>query len=311
MSFANAVVNAQVITQTFGTGANAFSMDFVEIGNPNNNPDTGGIPNPVGSVGYIYNISKHEISRDMVAKANNLGGMGITLGDISGLVSNSQANGPDQPVTLISWNEAARVVNWLNTSKGYQAAYNFTTSGHNDYITLWSAEESSNNGGLLNRFRHKDAYYFLPSVDEWYKAAYGSPSGNWYKYANGSENAPLPVAGGTGGAVYGGQQGLADIENAGGLSPFGTIAQGGNAWEWTETAADGINDTAGEYTEIRGGSLNDPLINISSTGRSGDFNPSSQHFNIGFRVASVPEPSALSLLAVGLGGLAMMRRRRS
>jgi len=26
---------------------------------------------------------------------------------------------------------------------------------------------------------------------------------------------------------------------------------------------------------------------------------------------SVPEPSALSLLAVGLGGLAMMRRRRS
>jgi hypothetical protein len=32
---------------------------------------------------------------------------------------------------------------------------------------------------------------------------------------------------------------------------------------------------------------------------------------IGFRIASVPEPSALSLLAIGLGGLAMMRRRRS
>jgi hypothetical protein len=28
-------------------------------------------------------------------------------------------------------------------------------------------------------------------------------------------------------------------------------------------------------------------------------------------VYSVPEPSALSLLALGIGGLAMMRRRRS
>jgi hypothetical protein len=32
---------------------------------------------------------------------------------------------------------------------------------------------------------------------------------------------------------------------------------------------------------------------------------------LSFRIVSVPEPSALSLLAVGLGGLAMMRRRRS
>jgi hypothetical protein len=33
--------------------------------------------------------------------------------------------------------------------------------------------------------------------------------------------------------------------------------------------------------------------------------------DVGFRVAMVPEPSVLSLLAVGLGGMAMMRRRRS
>ena len=33
--------------------------------------------------------------------------------------------------------------------------------------------------------------------------------------------------------------------------------------------------------------------------------------NLGLRVAAVPEPSALSLLAVGLGGLAIFRRRRS
>jgi hypothetical protein len=33
--------------------------------------------------------------------------------------------------------------------------------------------------------------------------------------------------------------------------------------------------------------------------------------NSGITISGVPEPSALSLLAVGLGGLAMMRRRRS
>jgi hypothetical protein len=36
-----------------------------------------------------------------------------------------------------------------------------------------------------------------------------------------------------------------------------------------------------------------------------------QDANVGFRIAIVPEPSALSLLAIGLGGLAMMRRRQS
>jgi hypothetical protein len=38
--------------------------------------------------------------------------------------------------------------------------------------------------------------------------------------------------------------------------------------------------------------------------------PNEEPGDYGFRVANVPEPSALSLLAVGLGGLAMIRRRR-
>jgi transcriptional regulatory protein LevR len=32
MCFAGVGVNAQTITQTFGSGANSFSMDFVQIG---------------------------------------------------------------------------------------------------------------------------------------------------------------------------------------------------------------------------------------------------------------------------------------
>ena len=165
------VAQSQTITETFGSGENQFSIDFVEIGNPGNAADTTGSPKPAGSVAYTYNIGKYEVSRDMVLKASSAVGLGVTLADMTSY----GGNGLDRPAVGISWNEAARFVNWLNTSKGYQAAYNFTTSGANDNITLWGAGQYSGS----NQYRHKDAYYFLPTLDEWYKAAYGSPSGTW------------------------------------------------------------------------------------------------------------------------------------
>lgn len=39
---------AQLVTESSGSGDNAFSMDFVTIGNPNNAADTTGVPNPAG-----------------------------------------------------------------------------------------------------------------------------------------------------------------------------------------------------------------------------------------------------------------------
>jgi len=47
---------AILVTESFGSGANAFTMDFVTIGNPNNAADTTGNPNPVGSVAYTYSL---------------------------------------------------------------------------------------------------------------------------------------------------------------------------------------------------------------------------------------------------------------
>jgi len=45
----------------------------------------------------------------------------------------------------------------------------------NDNIALWTTEEAWQLGGE-NLSRHKDTHYFLPSMDEWYKAAYYDPS---------------------------------------------------------------------------------------------------------------------------------------
>ena len=300
------IASAQLVT--FGTDANQFSMDFVTIGNPDNAADTTGAPNPVGAVAYTYQIGKYEVSRDMILKATSAGGLGITLQDMT----DHGGNGANRPATGVSWNEAARFVNWLNTSKGYQAAYNFTTSGANDNITLWGAGQYSGS----NQFRHKDAIYFLPTVDEWYKAAYGSPSGTWYNFPNGSDTAPTAVASGTlpNTAVYSQEQsvGPADITNAGGLSAYGTMGQGGNVWEWNESAIDGTNNNASESRELRGGSW--AVANGSDdfvASERGGIDPWDDSFFSGFRVAAlIPEPSTGLLVVLGLGGLLLKRRTR-
>ena len=280
-------------------------MDFVTIGNPNNPADTRtGNPNPAGSVAYTYNLGKYEVSRDMITKANSAGSLGITFQDMSSY----GGNGLLKPATGISYYEAAKYVNWLNTSSGGTAAYKFDVSGN---FQLWSAGDAGYNAN--NMFRNSLAKYWLPSTDEWYKGAYGKADGSWSNFPNGSNSAPMAVASGTTAntAVYDQSftTGPADITNAGGLSAYGTMGQGGNVWEWMETAYDGSNNTAGEIRDLRGGSWSDPSYMLDAS-RHINNDPTSGILHIGFRVASVPEPSALSLLAVGLGGLALVRRRK-
>jgi|LauGreStaDraftv2_3_1035109.scaffolds.fasta_scaffold34517_1 formylglycine-generating enzyme required for sulfatase activity len=297
------------LLDTFSSGANQFTMEFVTIGNPGNAADTTGSPNPVGSVAYTYNLGKYEVSRGMINNANTLGNLGITMYDMGGY-GFGDGNGVNRPAMGISWYEAAKFVNWLNTNQGFQAAYKFDGSGK---FQLWSSTDAGYNAS--NLFRNSLAKYVLPSTSEWYKAAYGSPTGTWYDYPTGSNSAPGQVWNGTAAntAVYQSHN-VADITSAGGLSAYGTMAQGGNAWELTETAYDGSNDIADDFRELRGGAFrpqSQAEYELSANGgRYWNFASDGDYFKTGFRVASVPEPSALSLLAVGLSGLALFRRRK-
>ena len=209
-------------------------------------------------------------------------------------------------------------MNWLNTSQGYQAAYNFTTSGVNDNIALWSPDQAWQQGGE-NLFRHKDAHYWLPSMDEWYKAAYYDPSsGNYFEYPTASNTAPVGVASGDGTGTNGNNEavffqywdsGPADITQAGGLSAYGIMGMGGNVWEWDETTSDLNNDYAGNTRGVRGGYWNSSSFDLRSSTYRISGSAHSGGLNIGFRVASlsdsanvVPEPG--SVLVWGLLGLA-------
>jgi len=293
---------AQTITETFGSGANQFTIDFVTIGNPGNAADTTGSPNPVGSVGYIYNLGKYEISRDLINKANNEAGLGIAMRDMS----NYGGNGAYRPADGVTWYDAVRFVNLLNTSQGFSAAYKFDSGGN---FQLWTAGDVGFN--IQNPFRNKYAKFWLPSIDEWYKGAYGSPGGKWYKFATGTDEAPIAIPSGTDSntAVYAqsASQGPSNVTEAGGLSPWGTMAQNGNVYEWMETAYDGVNDDVGENRDIRGGYWASDGNLASYVRGSGGLGTG----GFGFRVASIPEPSSLSLLLAGGAVFAAIRRRRS
>jgi formylglycine-generating enzyme required for sulfatase activity len=272
-------------------------MDFVTIGNPGNVADTTGNPNPAGSVAYTYNIGKYEVSRDMIDKANSAGTLEIWMTDYNGNTANKPAAG-------ITWLEAAKYVNWMNTSAGNAAAYKFDSGGN---FQMWSLGEIGYNAN--NQFRNTLAKFFLPSTDEWYKAAYGSSIGKWYKYANGSDTTPIAVANGTSAntEVYGQSPvtGPADITNAGSLNAWGAMAMGGNVAEWTETPYEGRTEAAGQIREFRGG---DWISTSYSSLERAYTMPSHESSALGFRVAMIPEPSSFSLLV--LGGLVVALRRR-
>jgi formylglycine-generating enzyme len=309
------MATADLHADTFGSGANTFTIDFVTVGDPGNADDsgtTGSYSSPYGGVAYEFRIGTYEISRDMITKASTLGSLGITLYDMTSYGGNVGTH----PATGVSWNEAARFVNWLNTSTGHQAAYKFALQpgdvgySANSNILLWESGDAGYNAN--NLYRNANAYYFLPSEDEWYKAAYYSGSGTtYYDYALGSDSIPTAVSAGASGAVYAQSfaTGPADIDNAGGTSHYGTEGQNGNVWEWAESAYTAPNASSSEFRAFRGGDWVYTEGALRSSFRLGD-DPANEGLNLGFRVASVPEPSA-ALLVLMAGGAWLLRRRTS
>jgi formylglycine-generating enzyme required for sulfatase activity len=294
---------------TFGSGANTFDIFFTAIGNPGNAPDTTGVPNPAGSVPYSYRIGTHEVSRDMIEKANAAGGLHLQIGDLS----HAGGNDPNKPATNISWFDAAKFVNYLNASAGSSPAYKFNSLGLQE---LWQPSDPGYDPN--NLFRNRNAKYFLPSPNEWYKAAFYNPAtGTYFDYATGSNTTPTGVGSGTaaGTAVWNQPfaNGPALITSAGGLSPYGTMGQSGNVYEWDESDVDLVNDSVLSARGVRGGNWDDVFPDHLATGfRGGAFGPDSGLLTfIGFRVASIiPEPSSLTLVVVGCA-IGLLRRRES
>jgi formylglycine-generating enzyme required for sulfatase activity len=300
-------------TDTFGTGDNQFSLNFMTIGNAGNAADTTGY----GSVGYNYRIGTYEVSVNQINAASANGLIGVTAGS-----QNWNSTG-DGPAFGISWLQAAAFVNYLNTSKGHQAAYNLSNSGGAITMALWQSGQSGYDPS--NPFRNSLSTYFLPSENEWYKAAYYDPnknsrSGGYWLYPTGSDSAPNPVLSSTiaGTAIYNQPWGpnltnAASVYQSGGPSPYGATGMGGNVWEILESSPSGANTDPNDLRVERGGAWTSSASYLQSASRATglDIYNSDGYGVAGFRVASViPEPSTYALFGLGLGGILLAVRRK-
>ena len=269
---------------TFGTGSNSFNLDFVTVGNPGNQNDSNGY----GKVSYSYQMGTYDISVNQYNAASSNGALG--LGD-------TWFTNGDQPATAMNWYQAAAFVNWLNTSQGYSPAYKLTYSSNTGYsMALWPTNQAWTNGGM-NLYRNASCVYFLPSENEWYKAAYYDPTknngnGGYWLYPTGSSNAPVAVASGTNTqtAVYNQSWSTspAPVYQAGGLSPYGTMGQGGNVWQILETAASGVNNSTTLNCTAAGGAWPAGLGALAGGFQNFSTNTRTfQNATAGFRVARI------------------------
>ena len=320
-----ATTGSAVMADSFGAGDNAFTIDFVTISKASN--PTGGD----GIVDNDYRMGVYEIINSQWSKfTNSLGSIAVT-GDPKSAYDNSATyTDPNQPVNGVSWYEAAQFVNWLNTSTDNPAAYKFTgTQGHgatdaDPYtLALWVSGDTGYDSS--NPYRNSGAKYYIPTEDEWVKAAYWNGT-EIQAYATNGGSAPdeWSPAGGpnSDGQAAGWNFGWAYPDNdsntdepwdvTAGYSPEelnGTYDMMGNASEWLESPYSG--DYATTASRGRRGGLFDTtsVSDLGSSSSTSSF-PNTEGGGIGFRVASdVPEPCSLGLLA--LGGLAVLRRRRA
>jgi formylglycine-generating enzyme required for sulfatase activity len=307
------------------------TIDYVSVGNAGNAADSTGY----GAVAYAYQIGKYEVTNARYgeflnavdpggANANGIyntnmgrfGGITYTAGAASGSKYAIRTSMGDKPVNFVSWYDSARFTNWLHNGQG-------------EGSTETGAYTLIGNTGIITK--NVGASVWLPSEDEWYKAAYYDPTveagggDNYWTYATQSDTAPtIASANSTGdisnpganvanyasGADWNSQNGnVTTVGSAGALaeSYFGTADQAGNVLEWNDAVI------VGSSRGLRGGSFLIVEGYLRASLRNNNV-PSSEGGGVGFRVASssiaaVPEPTSLLSMAGLLGGGLLLRRR--
>ncbi len=312
--------------------AQAVTIDLVPVGNPGNAPDTRYNGISVGSVAYSYQIGKYEVTAgqyteflNAVAKADPNGLYNTVMGDTGGLSlgTNIQRTGfspnfsytvpadwANRPVNDVSFWDAARFANWLHNGQ--------PTGAQGPGTTEDGAYHDVGNQTLFGR--NASATFFIPTEDEWYKAAYHDQTAGlaatYFDYPTGTNAEPGRDMNETTNAGNNANYFLSDYligspyyrtpvgEFELSDSPYGTFDQGGNVWEWNETKV--ISPSRG----MRGGTFGGPSNILHASSRPNNI-PTNENGDVGFRVASIPEPAGITLCLAGVLMLMLRRGRES
>ena len=323
---AAAIVSYAVVAQA------AVNIELVPVGNPGNpyDPETG-----YGGVAYEYQIGKYEVTAgqyteflNAVAATDTYGlyntymydpdwperdrqGCQIERSGEQDSYSYSVAAGfVDRPVNNVSWGDATRFANWLHNGQG---------SGDTE-DGAYFLNGATSNEALMAVTRQSDATWFIPTDNEWYKAAYhknDGVTGNYFDYATSSDSLPGndmdDVSGNNANwlpnypndypiddphyTTLGGE--FQDSE-----SPYGTFDQTGNVREWTETVSL-VGPNPARWMRDR--AFNNYLYSVPTLNHDSYLPTYEGDGSVGFRMASVasvfePLPGDANLDGVVDGG---------
>jgi formylglycine-generating enzyme required for sulfatase activity len=329
---ATSVLVALLITIVSLPHAGAVTIDWVTVGDAGNAADT----TTYGVVADPFQIGKYEVTIQQYADflnavaasdpyslystfmASNLNIAGISRSGSSGSytysVMSNGGNSANRPITYVSWFDAARFANWMQNGQG-------SGSTETGAYTLVGGQTS----GTAPE-KNSDAQFYIPTENQWYKAAYykgGGTNAGYWDYATQSDTAPGNTIGsGANQANYNNgvyavtqsssasssQNYLTDVGAfTNSASAYGTFDQSGNVWEWND-----LTGIAGSLRGRRGGRWASADFTLASSSR-GTYDPSIENDSIGFRlVAPVPEPSTYAMALAGLacGGYFVLRRRK-
>ena len=341
-------VAAVVLTCVSGVQANGAmeTVPVGNLGNAGELSGDGPYAAIVGAVDYAYNIGKYEVTAgqyteflNAVADTNAYGLYSTYMADPAEWLfgCNIQRSGdsgsytysvdPDwanRPVNYVSWSDAARFSNWLHNGQGSGDTENGTydlTATHPYYNPDGSIIDTPEAwDGVLAALRavtrEDGATWAIPTEDEWYKSAYhknDGDTGNYFDYPTSSDTVPSDDLDGSGnnatfwddGYTIGSPYYRTEFgAHANSASPYDTFDQAGNLFEWNEATF------SPSSRGVRGGSFetNNMALHAVLRGYYSSYRPTHELYDIGFRVAEVPEPGTLTMLA--LGGLFVARRRR-
>ena len=254
-------------------------------------------PNPV--IKGLYKVEMGDVGEDPGVLIERIGAG--TVGDpyqytVAFSPSWGKSSG-DRPIPWVTWFDAARFANWM---------HNGALIGVSTETGAYTLVNYQDQGAVA---RNQDARFFIPSENEWYKAAYYDPTkvgiNQYWNYPAKSDKPPrIDLATNNPLAPAANFQNVYLKNVAGVLTPvgaycsnspaynsasyYGTCDQGGLLWEWTEAAYP--NPLTGHNRIVRGGSWGPGITPLRKTIRR-DYGPMGEdpfYFDddTGFRLAT-------------------------
>lgn len=325
--------------------SNPVDYELVIIGNAGNaeNSTTG-----IGGVSYDFHLGKYDVTigqytafLNIVARTDayflfnenmttNLNIAGIartgTEGSYTYSVMDNFGSSANRPITYVSWFDAARFTNWMANGQPTDLSNPAAATENGAYDLLSAAPGIAPQKNTINPNTGATPAFYLPTQDEWYKAAYFSPNYNgtgspgYYTYAMQSDATPGNVVGSganqtniyrgvfsfTQSSVYSSTQNYLTEVGAFSGSPgfYGTFDMNGNVYQWND-----LDGTANASRGLIGGfwfggpasAANTTLASQAATYEGND---------VGFRLAApIPEPGTLALAGIAALALLMAQRR--